>query len=410
MLNRTRFIILGGGLAGAGAALELRRLGFDGRLTLVGAEPHLPYNRPPLSKGFLRGEEPFQDALVAPRAEYERLGVHLLLGSRVVSLDPHRRRIWLEDGEELPYDRLLVATGGRKRRLPFVGAELEGVYDLRTVDDSERIRAVAKPGRRAVVIGLGFIGCEVTASLRMLGLEVSALDPGPVPLGRVLGREVGQAIASLHQGHGVQLLMGEGVDRLEGTGAVERVVIKGGRRLDCDVVVAGIGIEPEIDLLKAAGAAISNGVDVDEHCRTSLPHVFAAGDIANHMHPIFGRIRVEHWNNADRQGKAAAAALLDRGIPYDYVHSFWSDQFDQKLEYVGFAKEWDRIAVDGSLETLDFIATYYRGGRLLAAAAMGRGGDPEAEEEGELKEIATRIRSAALAGEPACEGAAHRVR
>lgn len=393
-------VVVGGGLAGAGAALELRRLGFDGRITLIGAEPHLPYNRPPLSKQFLRGEQAFHDALVAPSEEYQRKDVELLLSRRVAEVDAKRRRVRLDDGEELAYERLLVATGGRKRRLPFVGAELDGVYDLRTVDDSQRIRSVAQPGRRAVVIGLGFIGSEVAASLRMLGLEVTAVDPSPVPLARVLGRQVGEAIARLHQAHGVRLLMEEGIERLEGNGVVERVVTKSGRRLDCDFVVAGIGIEPEVDLLKAAGAATSDGVDVDDHSRTSLPDVFAAGDIANHHHPIFGRIRVEHWNNADRQGKAAAAALLGVGTPYDYVHSFWSDQFDQKLEYVGFAKAWERIEVDGSIEDLDFIARYYRGDRLLAAAAIGRGGDPEEEGEGELKEIATQIRRAAFGADP----------
>jgi 3-phenylpropionate/trans-cinnamate dioxygenase ferredoxin reductase component len=392
-------VVVGGGLAGAGAALELRRLGFDGRIALIGAEPHLPYIRPPLSKEFLRGEQTFEDALVAPSEEYQRADVELLLGRRAVELDATRRRVRIDSGEELAYARLLVATGGRKRRLPFAGAELGGVYDLRTVDDSQRIKAVAQPGRRVVVIGLGFIGCEVAASLRMLGLEVTAMDPGPVPLARVLGRQIGEAIATLHRARGVRLLMEEGVERLEGDGVVQQVVTRSGRRLDCDFVVAGIGIEPEVDLLKAAGAATSDGVDVDDHSATSLPDVFAAGDIANHQHPIFGRIRVEHWNNADRQGKAAAAALLGVGAPYDYVHSFWSDQFDQKLEYVGFAKSWERIDVDGSIEDLDFIARYYRGDRLLAAAAIGRGGDPEGEGESELKAIARQIRSAAPAAD-----------
>jgi 3-phenylpropionate/trans-cinnamate dioxygenase ferredoxin reductase subunit len=318
--------------------------------------------------------------------------VELWLGAPAIGLDTRRRRVQLKGREWLSYDRLLVATGGRKRRLPFAGSDLEGVFDLRGVEDALHIQAAARSGRRAVVIGLGFIGCEVAASLRMMGLDVTALDPGTVPLARVLGTEVGEAVAGLHRRRGVQLLMSEGVDRIEGRRTVEQVVARSGRRLDCDLVVAGIGIEPEVDLLAAAGAVVSNGADVDDHCRTSLPDVFAAGDIANHWHPVFGRVRVEHWNNADRQGKAAAAAMLDRGAPYDYVHTFWSDQFDQKLEYVGFAKDWDRVAIDGSLEGLDFIARYYRSGRLLAAAAIGRGGDPESTEEGELKEIAGQIR------------------
>jgi 3-phenylpropionate/trans-cinnamate dioxygenase ferredoxin reductase subunit len=210
----------------------------------------------------------------------------------------------------------------------------------------------------------------VSASLRTLGLDVTAIDPGQAPLVRVLGPEVAGVMAELHRSHGVQLVLGEGVDRLEGDRRVERVVTKSGRQFECDFVVAGIGIDPEVDLLKAAGARISNGVEVDEYCRTSLPDIYAAGDIANHSHPLFGRIRVEHYNNAEKQGRAAATALLDRGAPYDYVHSFWSDQYDRTLEYVGFAQEWDRVSVEGSLMNMDFIVRYWRGGELRAAAAM----------------------------------------
>jgi len=380
-------------LAGGNAALELRRLAPDAHVTLIGSEAHLPYQRPPLSKGFLRGTEAFDAALVAPRSEYERLGIDLVLGRRVVKLEAESKRIRLEGDEVVPYDRALIATGGRKRRLRFPGADLEGVFDLRTVEDSERIQAAARAGRRVVVIGLGFIGCEVAASLRMLGLEVTAVDPGQAPLVRVLGPEVGAVIAGLHQSRGVQLVLGDGVDRLEGSERVECVFTKSGRHFECDFVVAGIGIDPEIDLLREAGARISNGVEVDEYCRTSLPDVYAAGDIADHAHPLFGRIRVEHYNNAEKQGRAAAASLLDKGVPYDYVHSFWSDQFDQTLEYVGFAAEWDRITVDGSLQDRDFVVRYFRGGELLAAAAMGRGGDPESDEPGELKNIANQIRA-----------------
>jgi 3-phenylpropionate/trans-cinnamate dioxygenase ferredoxin reductase subunit len=386
-------VIVGGGLTGGSAALELKRLEPDAHVTLITSETHLPYQRPPLSKGFLRGTEPFEAAFVAPRAEYERLGIDLRLGTTVKTLEPEQKQIRLEGGEVVPYDRVLIATGGRKRNLRFPGADREGVLDLRTVEDSERIRAEARAGRRAVVIGLGFIGCEVAASLRMLGLQVTAIDPGQAPLARVLGPEVGAVIAALHQSHGVQLVLGDGVDRLEGGERVERVVTQSGRQFECDFVVAGIGIDPEVELLSAAGARISNGVEVDEYCRTSLPDVYAAGDIADHAHPLFGRIRVEHYNNAEKQGRSAAASLVDKGVPYDYVHSFWSDQFDQTVEYVGFATEWDSVTVEGSLPDRDFIVRYLRGGKLLAAAAMGRGGDPESVEPSELKNIANQIRA-----------------
>ena len=385
-------VIVGAGLAGANAALEVGRLAPDAHVTLIGSEAHLPYQRPPLSKGFLRGTEPFDAALVAPRGEYERLGIDLVLGRKAVKLEPESRRIRLDGDEVVPYDRALIATGGRKRHLQFPGADLEGVFDLRTVEDSEQIQAAARAGRRVVVIGLGFIGCEVAASLRTLGLEVTAIDPGRAPLVRVLGPEVAGVIAALHQSHGVQLVLGDGVDRLEGGERVERVLTRSGRTFECDFVVAGIGIDPEVDLLSAAGARISNGVEVDEYCRTSLPDVYAAGDIADHAHPLFGRIRVEHYNNAEKQGRAAAASLLDRGMPYEYVHSFWSDQFDQTLEYVGFAEEWDSVTIEGSLRDRDFIVRYLRGGKLLAAAAMGRGGDPESDEPSELRNIADQIR------------------
>jgi len=357
-------VIVGAGVAGANAALEVGRLARDVHVTLIGSESHLPYQRPPLSKGFLRGTEPFEDALVAPHTEYERLGIDLMLSRRAVKLEPESKRVRLDGDEVIPYDRLLIATGGHKRHLKFPGADLEGVFDLRTVEDSERIRAAARSGGRVVVIGLGFIGCEVAASLRTLGL---------------------------HRSRGVQLVLGEGVDRLEGGERVERVITKSGRQFECDFVVAGIGIDPEVDLLRAAGAMISNGVEVDPYCRTSLPDVYAAGDIADHEHPLFGRIRVEHYNNAEKQGRSAAASLLGQGVPYDYVHSFWSDQFDRTLEYVGFAAEWDSITVEGSLREMDFIVRYMRGGKLLAAAAMGRGGDPEGDEPGELKDIASQI-------------------
>ena len=389
-------VVVGGGLTGGNAALEVCRLAPDVHVTLISSEAHLPYQRPPLSKGFLRGTEPFEDAFVAPRDEYERHGIDLMLGTTVEKLEPEHKQIRLKGDDVISYDRLLVATGGRKRKLRFPGAELEGVLDLRTVEDSERIQAAARAGGRAVVIGLGFIGCEVAASLRMLGLEVTAIDPGQAPLARVVGPEVGGVIAALHQSHGVRLVLGDGVDRLEGGERVERVVTRSGRQFECDFVVAGIGIDPEVDLLTAAGARISNGVEVDAYCRTSLPDVYAAGDIADHDHPLFGRIRVEHYNNAEKQGRAAAASLLDRGTPYDYVHTFWSDQFDRTLEYVGFAAEWDGITVEGSLQDQDFIVRYMRGGKLLAAAAMGRGGDPESDEPGELKNIANQIRGSAV--------------
>jgi 3-phenylpropionate/trans-cinnamate dioxygenase ferredoxin reductase subunit len=389
-----RFVILGAGLAGATAATTLRERGFDGSVTLIGQEAHPPYHRPPLSKGYLRGEEAFADQLVVPAAEYAERGVELRLGVRAVRIDPRQRFVELARGERVPYDRLLVATGGRNRRFPVPGADLDGVLQLRTVEEADRIRAAARPGARAVLAGMGFIGSEVAASLRQLGVEVTVVEPQRTPLARVLGDEVGGVLAGVHRDRGVELLLGDTIEAVEGDGRVERVRTAGGRELACDLVVAGIGIAPDVELLERAGAAAENGVLVDEHCRTTLPDVYAAGDVANHRHPVFGRIRVEHWNNAFNQGAAAARAMLGDPAPYDYVHSFWSEQYEHKIEYVGFAASWDRVVLRGDVAGRRFLAFYLQDGVLRAAFGLDRGGDPEDPDDadGELKACVPFIR------------------
>jgi 3-phenylpropionate/trans-cinnamate dioxygenase ferredoxin reductase subunit len=401
-VTRRRFVILGAGLAGGTAAVALREEGFDGVVTLVGAEPRPPYNRPPLSKGYLRGEERFEDQLVNPEDSYASHDVDLRLGTRALAIDPTRKLVELDGGEQVPYDRLLVTTGGRNRRPPIPGLELENVLQLRTVDEADRIRAAATPGRRAVVVGMGFIGSEVTASLRQLGAEVSAIEGSTTPLARVLGEPVGDVLAQVHREHGVELVVEDSVAAFEGSGRVEQVRTAKGRVIPCEFVVAGVGISPNVELLEAAGAATENGVLVDELCRTSLPDVYAAGDVANHLHPVFGRLRVEHWNNAFHQGRAAALSMLGTGAPYDYIHSFWSDQYDQSLEYVGFATRWDRLVVRGAPESRRFLAFYLLDGSLRAAFGLNRGGDPEdPEQQGELKACVPLIRERARVDEEA---------
>ncbi len=392
-MAKARIAIIGASLAGARAAAVLREEGFDGEVQLIGAERQPPYNRPPLSKGYLRGQERFEDQLVNPVAYYAEHAIELRLGTRATRIDPSRKDIELEGGEHVGYDRLLVATGGRNRALSVPGADLDGIFQLRTVEDCDRIRAAAQPGRRAVVIGLGFIGSEVTASLRQLGVEVTAVEGNPVPLARVLGKEVGEVLAAIHRDKGVKLVLEDSVAAFEGTGRVERVRTKKGRRLECDLMIAGIGIVPNSELLAAAGAAVDNGVLVDERCRTSLPDVYAAGDVANHLHPIFGRLRVEHWNNAFQQGRAAARSMLGREEPYDYLHSFWSDQYEHVIEYVGFAASWDRLVFRGRRESRKFLGFYLKEGIVHAAVGLDRGGDPEdAKGESELKLVAGLIR------------------
>jgi len=393
-MKHERFVIIGASLAGASAAAALREGGFDGTVELIGAEPQLPYNRPPLSKGYLRGQERFEDQLVNPADYYAQHEVKLRLGVRATSVDPQRKVVSLERGEEVPYDRLLVATGGRNRTLATLGADLPGIFQLRTVEDCDRIRAVARPGACAVVIGLGFIGSEVSASLRQLGLAVTAIEGQPVPLARVLGVEVGAVLGEIHREKGVELVMEDGVAAFEGAGRVERVRTKRGRILACDLVVAGIGIVPNSELLAGAGAAVDNGVLVDALCRTSLPDVFAAGDVANHLHPLFGRLRVEHWNNGFQQGRAAARTMLGGTQPYDYVHSFWSDQYEHLIEYVGFAARWDRVVFRGDPDSRKFLGFFLQDGTLRAAMGLNRGGDPDdPKTDGELKRVAKLIRA-----------------
>ena len=393
LMKTGRFVIVGAALAGASAAAALREEGFEGEITLIGAEPVMPYNRPPLSKGYLRGQDRFEDQLVNPPAFYAEHRIDLRLGVRAAAVDPTRKVVSLERGDEVAYDRLLVATGGRNRALTAPGADLPGIFQLRTVEDCDRIRAVAKSGRRAVVIGLGFIGSEVTASLRQMGVEVTAVEGNPAPLARVLGPEVGAVLAGIHREKGVELVLEDQVAAFEGGSAVERVRTRKGRVLPCDFVVAGIGIAPNAELLAAAGAAVDNGVLVDDHCRTSLPDVYAAGDVANHLHPVFGRLRVEHWNNGDRQGRAAARAMTGGAAPYDYMHSFWSDQYEHVVEYIGFAATWDKLVFRGDPAGRKFLGFYLKDGVVRAAVGLDRGGDPEDPKgDSELGAVAGLIR------------------
>lgn len=392
-MSKRRFVIIGASLAGASAAVTLREEGFDGDIQLIGEESQLPYNRPPLSKGYLRGQERFEDQLVKPADYYAEQGIELRLGTRATGIDHRRKLVELTGGDRLPYDRLLIATGGRNRALSGPGASLMGIFQLRTLEDCDRIRAAVRTARRAVVVGLGFIGSEVAASLRQLGMEVAAVEGNPVPLARVLGPEVGQILAEIHREKGVELVLEDSVAAFEGATRIERVRTKKGRLLPCDLVVAGIGIVPNSEVPAAAGASSDNGLLVDEHCRTSLPDIYAAGDVANHQHPIFGRLRVEHWNNGDRHGRAAARAMLDRGQPYDYLHSFWSDQYEHLIEYVGYAATWDRLVFRGRPASRKFLGFYLKEGVLRAAVGLNRGGDPEDPKvDGELKAVANLIR------------------
>lgn len=368
------FVIVGASLAGGSAAVTLREEGFDGRVILIGEETHLPYERPPLSKEYLRGERPFSSALVRPPGFYPAQQIETRLGVRATQIHPAARVVELAGGERVPYDKVLIATGSRNRGLPVPGLQLEGVHALRTIEEADCIRAEIAPGRKAVVVGIGFIGCEVAASLRRCGVAVTAVAPGRVPLERVLGTEVGTVLEGIHRDHGVEMVFDDSVAAFEGGARVERVVTSSGRAIACDFAVVGVGIEPVTELAAGSGVEVENGIVVDPYCRTNVDGVYAAGDVTNHYHPVVGqRIRVEHWQNARRQGAAAARNMLGKAEPYDEIHWFWSDQYDVNLQYTGFQQRWDELVVRGSLEDRDFVAFYLQGGLLVAAVGLNRG-------------------------------------
>jgi 3-phenylpropionate/trans-cinnamate dioxygenase ferredoxin reductase subunit len=364
---RETHVIAGAGMAGAKAAEALREEGFEGRIVLVGEEPELPYERPPLSKDYLRGEVPREQARVHPDGFYADHDIDLLRGTAVTAVDPEARRVTLSTGEALAYDRLLLATGSEPRRLSVPGAELDGVHHLRDLADADRIAAALQPGARAVIAGGGWIGMEVAASARQKGLEVTIVALGAVPLERALGREAGEFYAQLHRDHGVTLHSGVVVAGVEGEGRVERVLLADGRALDADLLVCGLGALPRTALAERAGLAVENGILCDERLETSVPGIFAAGDVANAEHPFYGRrIRVEHWANALHQPEVAAKAMLGKPASYDRLPYFFSDQYDVGMEYTGLAAGADEMVVRGDVAEREFVAYWMREGRVIA--------------------------------------------
>ena len=359
-------MIVGAALAGAKAAETLREEGFDGRVVLLGSESDRPYERPPLSKDYLRGETEREGPYVHPASFYEEQSIELRTGVTVTGLDLAAGQLLIEE-ERVEFSRLLLATGAEPRRLPVPGAELEGVHYLRSFGDSDALRERIESSQRVAVIGAGWIGAEVAASARQKGLEVTLIEQLDVPLERVLGREVGEVYAGIHRDQGVELLTGTAVDAIEGSGRAERVRLAGGRTVDCDFVVVGIGVAPRVALGEAAGLEVGDGIHVDERLRTSHEAVFAAGDVAGAWHPFLGqRVRVEHWHNALEQGPAAARSMLGKGEPYDKIPYFFSDQYDVGMEYAGHATEWDEVVFRGDVDAREFIAFWLKDGRVLA--------------------------------------------
>jgi 3-phenylpropionate/trans-cinnamate dioxygenase ferredoxin reductase subunit len=364
-------VVVGGGLAGATVAQTLREQGFTGAVTLIGAEPHLPYERPPLSKGYLLGTAERASAFVHPAEWYVDNDITLRTATRVAAIDRVDQAVVLDDGARQPYDHLVLATGSVPRRLTAPGASLAGVHELRRLEDADGLVAAFALGPRVVVVGGGWIGLEVAAAARIAGLDVTVLERGTAPLERVLGPEMGQVFADLHTGHGVTLRSGANVAELVSHDGrtVSGVRLTDGEVVPAEVVVVGIGAVPDTRLAAAAGLQVRDGVVVDEHLRTADPSVLAAGDIAESYRPALGRhLRVEHWANAGRQGAVAAGTILGTGTTDDRLPYFYTDQYDLGMEYVGFAMPggYDDVVVRGDLATREFLAFWVRDGRVLA--------------------------------------------
>ena len=385
---RDPIVIIGSGMAGGNAAATLRDEGFSGPVVLLSREPGVPFGRPPLSKTYLRSEEDLAGWYVRPAGWYAEHDVELRNGVVVAAVDPAAHTVTLDSGAEIRYEKVLIATGGRNRRIEADGADLPGIHYLRTVAQCDAIKQEAVRGRTAVVVGMGFIGCEVAASLTQLGVRVTAVFPGRDPLERVLGDQVAGVMSAIHRANGVELLAGEQVAAFEGTSRVEAAVTRSGRRIECDFAVAGIGIEL---VIPDVAVARDNGILTDELCRTSAPDVYAAGDVANHLHPLFGRVRVEHYNNAEKMGAAVARSMLGSTAPYDYLYTFWSDQYEHKIEYVGHVDKWDEFVVRGSVEEAKLIGFYLVDGVVRAAVGLDRGGDPELDLDGEMAACARLV-------------------
>jgi 3-phenylpropionate/trans-cinnamate dioxygenase ferredoxin reductase component len=370
MAANTAFVTVGASLAGAKAAQTLREEGFDGPIVLLGEESERPYERPPLSKGYLMGKEERETVYVHPAEWYAEHDVDLRLGVTVTSIDPAGHEVELADGSRLRYAKLLLATGSSPRRLSVPGVDLDGVLFLRRLSDSDRIKEAFGSASRVAVVGGGWIGLETAAAARAAGLQVTVLERSELPLLRVMGREVSQIFADLHGEHGVDLRCGVQVAEITGTGGrVSGVLLADGSRIDADAVIVGVGITPNTQLATAAGLDVDNGIRVDAHLRSSHPDIHAAGDVANAFHPRLGKhIRVEHWANALHQPQAAARAMLGQDVRYDRVPYFFTDQYDLGMEYSGYVEPggYDRVVFRGRTDTREFIAFWLAGGRVLA--------------------------------------------
>ena len=366
MSAEENLVIVGASLTGAKAAEAIRETGFDGKVVLLGSEARPPYERPPLSKDYLRGEAD-EKPFVFDDGFYAERDVELHTGTNVTAIDPETSTVSIDGSPEVSFDRLLIATGAEPRHLPLPGAELDGIVYLRTIEDSEALGGQLGEGTRVTVVGAGWIGSEVAASARQKGCEVTMIAPEDVPLERVLGKELGTFYLGVHTGEGVNFMAGTGVTGFEGSDRVESLTTDSGEKIGSDLVVVGAGVLPRTSLAEGAGIATDNGILTGADLQTDSPGIYAAGDVANAWHPFYEqRVRVEHWANARRQGAAAGRAMAGDDVSYDEIPYFFSDQYEVGMEYVGFVTESDRIIYRGSVEEREFIAFWMNGDRVVA--------------------------------------------
>jgi NADPH-dependent 2,4-dienoyl-CoA reductase/sulfur reductase-like enzyme/nitrite reductase/ring-hydroxylating ferredoxin subunit len=388
-------VVIGSGAAGLGAVDMLRREGYDGPLTMLSADDSAPYDRPNLSKEFLMGTAPADWMPLRLADFYGEQKIALVLNARVASIDTQKKRLQLADGKGYDFGALLIATGSDPVRIDIPGARPEQLHYLRTFDDSRAIVAKAESAKRTAVIGASFIGLEVAASLRSRGIAVDVIAPGSTPLERVMGVEVGSMIRDLHQQHGVVFHLGETVARVDG----DRLTLAEGGIVQADLIVLGVGVRPSLTLAEKAGLVIDRGIAVNEYLETSVPGIFAAGDVVRWPDPHSGEnIRLEHWVVAERQGQVAAKNMLGRKEPFDAVPFFWSAHYDTTINYIGHAEGWDSIQVEGDIEKRDCAIRYQKGNRTLAVATIGR--DVESLKiEAAMESAASQLRNKALASD-----------
>jgi 3-phenylpropionate/trans-cinnamate dioxygenase ferredoxin reductase subunit len=374
-----RAVIVGGGAAGNAAAGMLRHEGFEGEVTVISADRDAPYDRPNCSKDYLSGEAPEEWMPLHPESFYKDNGINLMTGTTVSSLDIKGKSVTLQNGRAVPYDTLLLATGASPVRLTMPGSNLPHVLTLRTLADSRAIIEKAKTAKRAVVMGASFIGLEVAASLRHRGLEVHIVAPERVPFEKSLGKEIGGAVMRVHEEHGAEFHLGHTAKQISGSS----VILDDGSSLSADLVIMGVGVRPIVSLARQAGLAAGNGIEVNDRLETSIPGIYAAGDIANYPDPYSGeRARIEHWVVAERQGHVVARNIMGAGERYLSAPFFWTSQYDFKVSYIGHAATWDRVEIDGSPESRDCRVDYFKDGRRIAVAEIGRGREGlEAEAE-----------------------------